>query len=687
MDLRHPEARPTAGRARGRRRGARSARERLGRRAAPRRARRPLRPRRPRGAASGATCCCRRCTRSRPASAGSARARSTTSASGSPCRRPRPTASRPSTRCSRSRSRAPAVVHVCDDIACRLQGRRGALRASWRRRSAPPGRRRRRRRARPGCAAPASASASRRPPRSSPRAGEEPSTERRSGGATVPALARDAARPADHGASPATAAAAAPARSSASPACASCAASAASIPTSLDDYRAHGGYAGAAPGPRARARRASSARSPTSKLVGRGGAAFPTGRKWEAVARAPVRPHYLVCNADESRAGHLQGPRAHGGGPVRAGRGDDDRRPRHRLRARLPLHPRRVSARRRAPAAARSRAARARGFLGDDVMGQGFRFDIELRRGAGAYICGEETALFNSIEGFRGEPRNKPPFPVQVGLFGKPTVINNVETLVNVLDIVLGGGPAYAAARHARARPAPSSSASPATCARPGLYEVPFGTTLRELLELAGGVPAGRRSQAVLLGGAAGAFVTPDELDMPLTFEGTRALGATLGSGVVMVFDDTVDLWDIVLRIAAFFRDESCGQCVPCRVGHGAPGGGAASARSTAAARARVAQEMLLLEELGQVMRDASICGLGPDRVERRAARPMQQARPLERRPMPEREAAPCRPRPRRAGRAHDRRPRGAGARGHDPPRGLPRSRRSTRRRSATSRT
>jgi NADH-quinone oxidoreductase subunit F len=242
-------------------------------------------------------------------------------------------------------------------------------------------------------------------------------------------------------------------------------------------------------------------------------------------------------------------------------------------------------------------------------MGEGFRFDVELRIGAGAYICGEETALFESIEGKRGEPRNKPPFPVDVGLFGLPTVVNNVETLVNVLDIVEGGGAAY------RATGTEDSTGTRLFClsghvTRPGLYEVPFGSTLRELLELAGGVRDGRELKAVLLGGAAGSFVSPAELDVPLTFEGTRAAAATLGSGVVMVFDDTADIPDAVLRIASFFRDESCGQCVPCRVGtvrqeetlhrlvsnrpHGTP-----------------EDELALLGELAQAMRDASICGLG----------------------------------------------------------------------------
>jgi NADH-quinone oxidoreductase subunit F len=253
--------------------------------------------------------------------------------------------------------------------------------------------------------------------------------------------------------------------------------------------------------------------------------------------------------------------------------------------------------------------ARARAFLGDNILGQGVRFDIEIRRGAGAYICGEETALFNSIEGFRGEPRNKPPFPTQAGLFGQPTVVNNVETLINVLLIVQGGGERYAKVG------TPGSAGPKLFClsghvARPGVYEVPFGTTLRQLIDIAGGVAGSGRLQAVLLGGAAGTFVSPEELDTPLTFEGTRAIGAALGSGAVTLFDDTVDLRKILLRIAAFFRDESCGQCVPCRVG---------TVRQEELLQRLVRDrpmgsmenELSLLKEIGQVMRDASICGLG----------------------------------------------------------------------------
>jgi NADH-quinone oxidoreductase subunit F len=250
-------------------------------------------------------------------------------------------------------------------------------------------------------------------------------------------------------------------------------------------------------------------------------------------------------------------------------------------------------------------AARAHGYLGPDVMGKGVAFEIELRQGAGAYICGEETALFASLEGFRGEPRSKPPFPTEVGLFGRPTVVNNVETLVNVPPILTGGAEAY------RKLGTPGSPGTRLFCVsgrveRPGLYELPFGVQLSELLELAGA----RRVQCVLLGGAAGTFLAPGELDLALTFEDTRKAGASLGSGVVLVLDDTVALGPVLARIAGFFRDESCGQCVPCRVGtvrqeelvqrleRGRPRGGAGAARE-------------LLRELGQAMRDASICGLG----------------------------------------------------------------------------
>ncbi|MEZ5227166.1 MAG: NADH-ubiquinone oxidoreductase-F iron-sulfur binding region domain-containing protein [Acidimicrobiales bacterium] len=248
-------------------------------------------------------------------------------------------------------------------------------------------------------------------------------------------------------------------------------------------------------------------------------------------------------------------------------------------------------------------ASREAGFLGSGIARSSLDFDLEIRQGAGAYICGEETALLESIEGYRGEPRQKPPFPTTHGLFAKPTVINNVETLVNVVDIVTEGADAYAA------RGTPDSAGTKLYCvsghvARPGVYEIEFGRTMREVLDLAGpfvGEPA-----AVLLGGGAGTFVLPDEFDLPLSFEATRAAGHSLGSGVIMVFNSTTDFGAVLTRLAAFFRDESCGQCVPCRIGtvrqhellvrsQGAPS----------------ADDIVLIDEMDRAMKDASICGLG----------------------------------------------------------------------------
>jgi NADH-quinone oxidoreductase subunit F len=378
-------------------------------------------------------------------------------------------------------------------------------------------------------------------------------------------------------------------------------------PASLADYRAHGGYAGLT-----RAfeigREAVIAEVTVSKLMGRGGAAFPTGRKWSAVASQPAQPHYFVCNADESEPGTFKDRKLLEADPfvvveamTIAAYATGASLGYLYIRGEYP------------EAEARVRgaidAARSAGLLGADIAGSGFTFDIEVRRGAGAYICGEETALFESIEGKRGEPRNKPPFPVEVGLFGRPTGVNNVETLANIPMILTMGGEAYAQIG-TEGSTGPKLFCLSGNVARPGTYEVEFGATLRDLIDLAGGVPGGREIRAILLGGAAGVFVGPSSLDLPLTFEATRAAGATLGSGVIMVFDETVDLVDTLRRIAQFFRDESCGQCVPCRVGTVRQEELLARLAAGSTVRTRD-EELALLKEVGQVMRDASICGLG----------------------------------------------------------------------------
>jgi NADH-quinone oxidoreductase subunit F len=378
-------------------------------------------------------------------------------------------------------------------------------------------------------------------------------------------------------------------------------------PASIDDYRAHAGYEALRlaleHGPDWTLREISD-----SKLMGRGGAAFPTGVKWKAVAEQVVHPHYFVCNADESEPGTFkdrvvmeQDPFAVIEALTIAGITTGCEQGYLYIRGEYPLATERL---RHA-----IEEARRHGFLGDDVMGHGVRFDIELRRGAGAYTCGEETALFNSLEGKRGEPRNKPPFPVQRGLFGKPTGINNVETLINVLEVLRIGGQAYAEIG-TEGSTGPRLFCLSGDVERPGVYEHDHGVTLGEVIDAAGGVRGGAPLKAVLLGGAAGGFVGPDQLDIALTFEDARAGGYTLGSGVVMLFDEGADLTDACLRIARFFRDESCGQCVPCRVG---------TVRQEEALHRLVQgrtlgshdDELALLEDVAQVMRDASICGLG----------------------------------------------------------------------------
>jgi NADH-quinone oxidoreductase subunit F len=378
-------------------------------------------------------------------------------------------------------------------------------------------------------------------------------------------------------------------------------------PTSLSAYQQSGGF-------EALRKAVDTGRSAVireviaSKLMGRGGAAFPTGRKWEAVAKQPARPHYLICNADESEPGTFKDRVLLEGDPFAlveamtiAGFATGCERGFLYIRGEYPLGATRVQH--------AIEQARAHGFLGDDILGRRVRFDIEIRRGAGAYICGEETAIFNSIEGYRGEPRNKPPFPVQAGLFGLPTVVNNVETLANIPAIVLGGGAAYASIGTEQST-GPKLFCVSGNVARPGVYEVTFGTTLRQMLDMAGGVPNGRALRTVLLGGAAGVFVGPDDLDIPLTFEGVRAAKATLGSGVIMAFDDTIDMRQILLRIASFFRDESCGQCVPCRVGT-VRQEEALYRIASGKTLGSVGEEVTLLDDVGLAMKDASICGLG----------------------------------------------------------------------------
>jgi NADH-quinone oxidoreductase subunit F len=378
-------------------------------------------------------------------------------------------------------------------------------------------------------------------------------------------------------------------------------------PESIDSYRQSGGYAGLEKAI-AMGRDDLIGALDESGLRGRGGAAFPIGIKWRGVADAAGDEKYVIANGDESEPGTFKDRILMEGDPfavieamTMSGFATGATRGFVYVRGEYPVAERRL--------AGAIDQARAAGLLGADVAGAGFEFDVEVRRGAGAYICGEETALFASIEGQRGEPRQKPPFPTEKGVFGKPTSVNNIETLVAVLAVLEMGATEFAAIGTERST-GPKLFCISGDVARPGLYEVPFGTTLLQLIVLAGGVRDGAGVGSVLVGGAAGSFVDSGTLDMELTFEGAAAAHTGLGSGAVIVFDDTTDFGPVLRRIAQFFRDESCGQCVPCRIGTvrqeeslarlaaGKPLGG-------------LTEERQRLDDLALVMTDASICGLG----------------------------------------------------------------------------
>jgi NADH-quinone oxidoreductase subunit F len=335
-----------------------------------------------------------------------------------------------------------------------------------------------------------------------------------------------------------------------------------------------------------------------SGLVGRGGAAFPVGVKWEGAAKADGSPKYIICNADESEPGTfkdrvlmIDDPHRVIEGMCIAAYAIGASQGYFYIRGEYPYI---------VPVLENALSeARAAGYLND-------QFDIEVRVGAGAYICGEETALFESIEGKRGFPRIKPPFPTTYGVFGKPTVINNVETLSTVPMIIAQGSAEY------RKLGTEKSPGSKLVCIsgdveQTGVYEIPFGVTLRELLEMAGGVKGGKQLKAVLFGGAAGAFATSEHFDVKMTFEDLRAVGLPLGSGVVMVFDETRDMRGVLQSLGHFFAHESCGKCYPCQMG----------TQRQKEILDRVASRKILegdferLQDVGWTMTDASLCGLG----------------------------------------------------------------------------
>ncbi len=342
-------------------------------------------------------------------------------------------------------------------------------------------------------------------------------------------------------------------------------------------------------------------------ILGRGGAMFPLGRKWRFTRAAPGDLKYIVVNGDESEPGTFkdrcfmeEDPYAVIEGAMLAAYAVGANKGWIFVRGEYPRAYQRLNE--------AVEEARRAGYLGDEILdNEGFNFDIEVRRGAGAYICGEETALFEAIEGKRGFPRIRPPFPTTSGLFGRPTAINNVETLVTARLVTLLGSETWLA-HGTRNSPGTKLFCLSGNVAHPGLYEAPFGTTLRELITRAGGVPEGRDIQAVLLGGAAGLFVDPDSLDMPMTYEDVRANDVTLGSGVIMVFDEEADLRLALLQIGRFFAHESCGKCFPCQLGTQRQV--EILENNLEAGRTGEAEKQALLD-IGQAMTETSLCGLG----------------------------------------------------------------------------
>lgn len=341
-----------------------------------------------------------------------------------------------------------------------------------------------------------------------------------------------------------------------------------------------------------------------SRLTGRGGAGFPTGLKWEFASKAAGADKYVVCNFDESEPGTFKDRVLMEGNPFRVIEG-------------LIIsayatgaHMGYIYTRGEYPKAAAILDEAldelyAENILGDHILGTDFDFDVEIRHNAGAYVCGEETALFESIEGKRGHPRLKPPYPTQSGLFGKPTSINNVETLAVVPSLVLHGGEWF------RQWGTPESVGLKLFCLsghvnKPGVVEVPMGLTIREIVERYGGGFNGE-PQAVLLGGAAGGFLRGDQLDVRLTHEDLRQLNVPIGSGAIMVFNQSADIWEVLENLAHFFVHETCGHCAPCRLG----------TKQIYNLLQRIntgdgtADDVRKIEKLGRTIRQTCVCGLG----------------------------------------------------------------------------
>jgi NADH-quinone oxidoreductase subunit F/NAD(P)H dehydrogenase (quinone)/NADP-reducing hydrogenase subunit HndC len=377
-------------------------------------------------------------------------------------------------------------------------------------------------------------------------------------------------------------------------------------PEVIDEYIARDGYLGAGKALLEMTPEEIIAEVKTSGLRGRGGAGFPTGLKWEFANKSEGDVKYVLCNADEGDPGAFMDrsvleadPHAVLEGMIIAAKAVGAHQGYIYCRAEYPLALRRLDI--------AINQAREYGLLGEDILGSGFNFDLEVYRGAGAFVCGEETALMHSIEGKRGMPRPRPPFPAHQGLWKRPTVLNNVETYANVGQIICNGGDWYANIGTEGSKGTKVFALTGAV-KNIGLVEVPMGTSLREIIfEVGGGIPKKRKFKAVQLGGPSGGCVPMSHIDTPVDYESIAKVGAIMGSGGMIVMDDRTCMVDMARFFMDFIQDESCGKCTPCREGtkrmleilekitkgRGEPG------------------DIDLLEELSDMIKDSALCGLG----------------------------------------------------------------------------
>lgn len=378
-------------------------------------------------------------------------------------------------------------------------------------------------------------------------------------------------------------------------------------PTSIDDYLIFEGYKGFE---RIFKEKVSSQKVideiKASGLRGRGGAGFPTGLKWQFTKNSPDTPKYIICNADEGDPGAFMDRAIIEGDPhsviegmLIAGYAIGAKEGYIYVRAEYPIAVEHLKI-----ALAQ---AREYGIIGENILGTGFSFNIKIKQGAGAFVCGEETALIASVEGRRGMPRPRPPFPAQSGLWGKPTCINNVETLANIPYIMFKGAGEFAKIGTKDSK-GTKIFALAGKVKNTGLVEVPIGTSLRKVVfDIGGGPPAGRKFKAVQIGGPSGGCVPERYLDLPIDYESLKEVGAIMGSGGMVVMDDNTCMVDVARFFLEFVQDESCGKCVPCRVG----------TKRMLEILVRITQgegkpeDIELLEELARVVKDASLCGLG----------------------------------------------------------------------------